>query len=103
MCMGASTTNFVPLEYCLVHCITSSTLCFFTSCPETGDMVLPIRAKSRRMYSYISVEVPTVERGFRVLTFCSMAMAGGKPLMKSHSGLLILPRNWRAYDESDST
>ena len=23
--------------------------------------------------------------------------------MKSHSGLLILPRNWRAYDASDST
>ena len=23
--------------------------------------------------------------------------------MKSHSGLLILPRNWRAYEDSDST
>ena len=26
----------------------------------------------------------------------ALAIAGGKPLMKSHSGLLILPKNWRA-------
>ena len=32
-----------------------------------------------------SVEVPTVERGLRLFTFCSMAIAGGMPLMKSHS------------------
>jgi hypothetical protein len=32
----------------------------------------------------------------RLFTFCSMAMAGGIPLIKSHSGLLILPKNWRA-------
>lgn len=35
------------------------------------------------------MEVPTVERGFRVLTFCSIAIAGGIPFMKSHSGLLM--------------
>ena len=29
----------------------------------------------------------------QAFTFCSMAMAGGIPLIKSHSGLLILPRN----------
>ena len=44
-----------------------------------------------------------VERGLREDTFCSMAMAGGNPLMKSHSGLLIRPRNCRAYDERLST
>ena len=33
------------------------------------------------------------------MTFCSMAMAGGTPSMESTSGLLILPRNWRAYEE----
>ena len=33
------------------------------------------------------------------LTFCSMAIAGGMPSMDSTSGLLILPRNWRAYED----
>jgi len=42
------------------------------------------------------VEVPTVERGLQLMTFCSMAIAGGMPLMESHSGLLMRPRNWRA-------
>ena len=62
-----------------------------------------MRAKSSRRYSYISVDVPTVERGFREITFCSIAIAGGNPLMKSHSGLLIRPRNCRAYEERLST
>ena len=47
-----------------------------------GLNVRPMRAYNNRRYSYISVEVPTVERGLRLLTFCSMAMAGGIPLIK---------------------
>ena len=41
----------------------------------------------------VSVDVPTVERGLREITRCSMAIAGGSPLTKSYSGLLILPKN----------
>lgn len=62
-----------------------------------------MRANSKRIYSYISVVVPTVERGLREITFCSIAIAGGMLLMKSHSGLLIRPRNCLAYDERLST
>ena len=47
--------------------------------------------------------VPTVERGLRLADFWSMEMAGDRPSMTSTSGLSICPRNWRAYDDSDST
>ena len=40
-----------------------------------------------------------VERGLRVLTFCSMAMAGGMPSISSTSGFDILPRNCLAYED----
>ena len=100
---GASTANFVPGEYCIAQFTMSSGVCTFTSLPLYGEYVRPMRAKSSRIYSYISVDVPTVLLGFLELTFCSMAMAGGSPLMKSHSGLLILPRYCLAYDERDST
>ena len=51
------------------------------------------------MKSYISVVVATVERGLRVVTFCSIAIAGGIPSMESTSGLLIRPRNCLAYED----
>ena len=35
--------------------------------------------------------------------FWSIEMAGERPSMKSTSGFSIWPRNWRAYDDSDST
>ena len=47
--------------------------------------------------------VPTVERGLRLADFWSIEIAGDRPSMSSTSGLSIWPRNWRAYDESDST
>ena len=78
---GASTMKRVPLEYCSIQATTSSAVCLRTSCPLTGEKVRPIRAYSSLRYSYISVAVPTVERGLRLVTFCSMAMAGGIPLM----------------------
>ena len=95
-CRGAMITNLVPLEYSSIFFTTSSVECFFTSSPLTGEMVCPMRAKSNRRYSYISVDVPTVLRGLRAITFCSMAMAGGILRMKSHSGLFMRPRNCRA-------
>ena len=47
--------------------------------------------------------VPTVERGFDDADFCSMAMVGDSPRSCSYFGFSICPRNWRAYDDSDST
>jgi len=39
------------------------------------------------------VEVPTVERGLEVLTFCSMAIAGAIPMILSTLGLSSRPKN----------
>jgi len=50
-----------------------------------------------------SVTVPTVERGFLLVVFCSMEMAGERPSMESTSGFCMMPGNWRAYEERDST
>ena len=47
--------------------------------------------------------VPTVERGFLDVDFWSIEIAGESPSMKSTSGFSICPRNWRAYDDNDST
>ncbi len=47
--------------------------------------------------------VPTVDRGFLLVPFWSIEMAGLRPSMKSTSGFSIWPRNWRAYDDNDST
>jgi len=47
--------------------------------------------------------VPTVERGLWEVVFCSMAMAGDRPSMRSASGLSIMDRNCRAYADRDST
>jgi hypothetical protein len=49
------------------------------------------------------VTVPTVERGLEPVVFCSMAMAGDRPSIRSTSGFSICSRNCRAYDDSDST
>jgi hypothetical protein len=42
------------------------------------------------------VVVPTVERGFRMLFFWRMAMAGEIPSMESTSGFSMRSRNCRA-------
>jgi len=42
------------------------------------------------------VIVPTVERGFVPVVFCSMEMVGERPLIESYFGFSIWPRNWRA-------
>ncbi len=79
--MGHSTRNLVPSAWQAAQRTTSSVVCRLTSWPLTGLKVLPTRAYSNLRYSYISVLVPTVLRGLCVVTFCSMAMAGGMPLM----------------------
>jgi len=42
------------------------------------------------------VTVPTVERGFFEVVFCSMEIAGDSPSIWSTSGFCIISRNWRA-------
>ncbi len=75
---------------------TSVTRSFRTTSPETGDLVTPMRAKSMRKWSMISVRVATVERGPPEALRCSMATAGESPSMRSTSGLSKRPKNWRA-------
>jgi len=43
-----------------------------------------------------------VERAERTLAVCSMATAGGSPVIESASGLSSRSRNWRAKAENDS-
>ena len=40
--------------------------------------------------------VPTVERGFVPVVFCSIEMVGDSPRIVSYFGLSIWPRNCRA-------
>src|SRR3989338_249836 len=47
--------------------------------------------------------VATVERGLFERDFWSMEIAGDSPMISSTSGFCIWSRNWRAYEESDST
>src|SRR3989339_924404 len=47
--------------------------------------------------------VATVERGLFERLFWSIEIAGESPTISSTSGFCIWRRNWRAYDESDST
>jgi hypothetical protein len=42
------------------------------------------------------VTVPTVERGFFEVVFCSIEIAGDRPSIWSTSGFDIMSRNWRA-------
>jgi hypothetical protein len=49
-----------------------------------------------------AVTVPTVDRGFLLVVFCPVEMAGERPSMESTSGFCIIPRNCRAYEERDS-
>ena len=44
-----------------------------------------------------------MEREFLLHTFCSIAIAGGIPLILSHSGFRILPINCLAYEDKLST
>jgi hypothetical protein len=43
------------------------------------------------------VTVPTVERGFRLVVFWSIEIAGLRPSIDSTSGFSIIWRNCRAY------
>ena len=51
------------------------------------------------MKSHISVTVPTVERGLRLVDFCSIDITGLKPVILSTSGRSSPPINCLAYAE----
>jgi hypothetical protein len=76
---------------------------FATSVPQIGQCGVPRRAIIRRRWSKISVTVPTVDRGFRLTVFWSIARVGEMPSTESTAGRSISPRNCRAYADSDST
>ena len=61
------------------------------SLPVAGEYAREALAYSRRRKSYISVIVPTVERGLFPVVFCSMAMIGLKPSMLSTWGFSSMP------------
>ena len=65
---------------------------------EINDFLrlLYARANSSRRKSLISVTVPTVERGFLFVVFCSMEITGLSPVILSTSGRSIVPTNCRA-------
>ena len=46
--------------------------------------------------------VPTVERGFLLVDFWSMEIAGESPSMLSTAGFSICPKNCLAYEDNDS-
>ena len=64
-----------------------------TDFDEMMNIPKSLREKLRAEY-YITV--PTVERGFLLVVFWSMEMAGDRPVISSTSGLSIRPRNMRA-------
>ena len=64
----------------------SSTLWAPTGTPQSGQCITPSRAANTRKKSYISVSVPTVERGVLPVERCSIATAGAKPSIFSKIG-----------------
>ena len=58
-----------------------------------GVLLNLLSAYGRVGAAYARVKQSEIFRGLRDITFCSIAMAGGMPRIKSHSGLFILPRN----------
>ncbi len=76
--------------------VTLSAVSFVTSVPQASQTVWPTRAKSTRRWSWISVAVATVERGFREGGRCRIATAGQIPSRRSTAGFSIRSRNWRA-------
>ncbi len=67
-----------------------------TGWSQSGQTILPARAKSTRRSSLISVTVPTVERPLVTALRCWMAIAGLMPSIQSTSGLGRRSRNCRA-------
>src|SRR5512143_887993 len=57
-----------------------------TSFPQTGQGRWPRRANSTLRYVYTSVEVPTVDRGLRLVRCWSTLMDGESPVMASTGG-----------------
>jgi len=70
-----------------------SAVSLVTWVPHESQNVRPMRAKSSRRWSWISVAVATVERGFREGARWRRAIAGQIPSRRSTSGFSIRSRN----------
>jgi len=66
-----------------------------------GAIGYPDPGEEEPEVSYISVTVPTVLRGFLLVVFCSIDMAGGEAFDTIEVRFLHKPRNCRAYAERD--
>src|SRR6218665_148493 len=75
---GASTISRVSSGRASTASTIWLTVCAASGRPWSGQNGVPVRAYSRRREAWISVTVPTVERGVGLRGFCSMAMAGDR-------------------------
>jgi len=90
------TMNLLPWGRAMMSVMISSAERASMGRPQEGQYMRPRRAKKTRKKSWISVTVPTVERGLREVLCCSSEMAGERPSIFSTSGLSIWGRNCRA-------
>jgi hypothetical protein len=77
--------------------------CEAISRPQEWTVREPMLANSRRQVVVDLGDRADRRARVRPVVFCSMAMAGDRPSMRSTSGFSICSRNCRAYDDSDST
>ena len=59
----------------------------------SGQYGVPAFENNNLRWSYISVTVPTVERGFLFVVFWSIDIAGDNPSIESTLGFSALPKN----------
>ena len=100
--MGARMDIFAFGLSLYIFSIIWSSVCRVTALPVSGEYCVPHRANNSLKKSYISVTVPTVERGLCEIVFCSIDMDGESPSILSTSGLSIPPMNCLAYADSVS-
>src|SRR5699024_2448464 len=87
-----------------VHLLTSTLLAFsFFFCLSLLLSISTLFPYTTLFRSYTSVTVPTVERGFLLVVFWSIEIAGLNPSIESTSGLSICPKNCLAYADKLST
>ena len=93
---GASSTTFVPSCRPPSAATMSADVMRSSRSPVAGSCGVPAAAHSTRRWSWISVAVATVERGFRDPGRWSIAIAGLSPSIESTSGRSNWSMNCRA-------
>ena len=80
--IGERSRHFTPSYLLRIRFTICSVVYFTISFPVTGEYAFAARAYRSLKKSYISVIVPTVERGFLPVVFCSMAIMGLNPVIE---------------------